>query len=472
MRKAVALILVLYMLLCLCACEAAEADTNKVPEGFLAGYGRTDITPVGSVDMGGRMSTGVLTWLNIDAIAITGTNDATAILLTVDATGIKKPLADEIRKQISEEHGIPREAIFISATHTHSEPSLTGSDGYSETVIEGAVESARLAMLDRAPAEMYIATVKTENMNFVRNYLMKDGSYAGSNFGNPVASEIVAHETEADPDLQLIKFVREGSKTVEGNDAKDIIIANFQGHPHRGYNVAPYYTLLSANVPFFFREELAKELDCHVSYFTGASGNVNMESRIQEENVTTDQKDQGKRLAQYALEAEDQYTKVTGSTVEYVQMTATLTVDHSRDHLVNAAAETLSVRSSKGDAAAKEFALANGLAHYMEAKVIIDNAAKGETEEMEIGAISIGDVAFIAPPYEMYDTTGMNIKNASPFDMTFVLYLCNGQVTYMPDDKCFDHGGYGVYSCVFVRGTAEQLEGHFLDMLNELHDKY
>ena len=478
-RRILAAIVCVVLLLSLVACGGDTAGETKgqvnFPEGtFLAGFGRANFTPATNVIMHAnqKMSTGVHTWLYADTIAVTGTNGQTALIITVDIQNVLDAMLEEARAALSKEHDIPKEQILISATHTHNSPELTVGNSVPKLVLDGIYESARAAIQNQAPAEMYTAIIKTENMNFDRNYLMEDGTYAGTNFGDVNAGTIKRHETEADPYLQLIKFVRQGQTTRDGQPAKDIIISNFCAHPHRDYNTATNVSLISANVPFFFREELEKEADCHVAYYTGASGNVNMNSRIEEENVTVDMKDQGRRLAQYAIRAGENYTKVEGGAVYGVESFVTATVDHSRDHLAAVATQTQNIASTKGTDEAQKFALENGLLHQQEAKGILKKVQKGETMDVPVGALSIGDVAFVAATYEMYHTTGSNIKKASPFDMTFVLYLCNGNYGYMPEEECFDHGGYGVYSCQYVRGTAEILGNKYSELLNELSSKY
>ena len=101
-----------------------------------------------------------------------------------------------------------------------------------------------------------------------------------------------------DNQLQLIKFSRE--------EGKDIIMANFQMHPHR--NGGSKNLNMTADIPGVFRTELENQLGVNVLYFTGASGNVNPTSRITEENITKDYIEQGKALAKYAIDLEGKYT--------------------------------------------------------------------------------------------------------------------------------------------------------------------
>ena len=87
---------------------------------------------------------------------------------------------------------------------------------------------------------------------------------------------------------------------------------------------------------------------------------------------------------------------------------------------------------------------------------------------MEIGAFSIGDVAFVASPYEMFDTNGKQIKEGSPYQMTFVLTCTNERFAYIPSALGFRNGGYSADLCRFIPGTGEMMAQHYVRLLKEL----
>ena len=79
------------------------------------------------------------------------------------------------------------------------------------------------------------------------------------------------------------------------------------------------------------------------------------------------------------------------------------------------------------------------------------------------------DIGGVVVPYEMFDTSGMQIKDGSPFAKTFIFgYASPGGGSYIPDEKAFDNEGYETNQCRFVRGTAEKLVAAYLDMLNAM----
>jgi len=93
----------------------------------------------------------------------------------------------------------------------------------------------------------------------------------------------------------------------------------------------------------------------------------------------------------------------------------------------------------------------------------------------DITAISIGNIGFATVPFEMFDTNGMQIKDGSPYDITFVLTCCNNKDGYIPAAEVFDYNPgiarlipYEVKSCAYAKGTAETVAQALVDMLNEL----
>ena len=87
-----------------------------------------------------------------------------------------------------------------------------------------------------------------------------------------------------------------------------------------------------------------------------------------------------------------------------------------------------------------------------------------------LNAFSFGDVAFVTAPYEMFSENGQQIKEGSPFAMTFVATCANGDESYIPSTPTFEYGGYEVTANKFVAGTAELLVSEYISMLKEIHN--
>ena len=93
-----------------------------------------------------------------------------------------------------------------------------------------------------------------------------------------------------------------------------------------------------------------------------------------------------------------------------------------------------------------------------------------------INAISLGDIGFVATPFEMFDTTGVQIKTQSPFETTFVIGYANGGYSYLPSAEVWDYTtadgsiAFELTKCQFKQGTAEQMVEQLVSMLENLAD--
>lgn len=434
------------------------------------GYARADITPQESVPLRGygatsnRMSNNVLDPLFATCIAFT-CDEQTVLLYGLDLCTTSDAWPERIRPAISKALGLAEECILASSTHTHSGPDTANDDEpsiprYFDYLEQQVIAAAKAALADRKPAAMFTASAQTKAMNFVRRYILEDGTPAGDNYGHFDLSPIKCHETLADPTMQFIKFVREGGK--------DILMVNFQTHPHRTGGSKRYD--VSADIVGAMRRETEQRLDCHFAYFTGGSGNVNPTSRIKEENVYSDYLEHGKAMAEVAVSVEGSYAPAQLGPLQFKWNYLNCPADHTQDHLAEEGARIYSEFARTGDrvtwtAEAKRLGF-NSVYHA--------GAVKGKSKrprmlEVPLAALSLGDVAFVFSPYEMFDTNGMYIKEHSPFAMTFIMTCANrSNMGYVPSKLGFENGGYSSDACWFLPGAGERFADELVDMLRNL----
>ena len=478
MKRIITMLLALCLAFSLAACtgEVAGESNGNLGEtlpagGFRVGFGRADITPKESIPMASygnplnRMSEGLFTYLYINAVAVND-GEKTLLLLTIDHSWFSNVLRNPVLEQIKDIYGIPEEYILFQGTHTHAAPnagSVTPAmSRENDRTVKGVMKAIDAAMKDLKPAEIYVGSVMTKNMNFVRRYIMDDGSLTGDNFPG-TGTKIVGHESEADGEMQIMRFAREGGK--------DIVICNFQAHPHlEGKN--PYLSYQTVGSTRTAVEEL---LDVHCVCWQGAAGNINTHSRITEENLFTsdDRELYGEAMAQYVASAYEGLTKVQSGPIKVSCQTLSLKVDHSEDDLLGVASKVHQLWDSTSNSATA-MAVAGDAPLYsvFHASAIVRKASYGPTLDMTISAFSFGDVSGVIVPYEMFDTNGMQIKSQTPFAKTFICGYSNmgsGGQGYMPDKEAYKNIGYEVNNCNFEIGTAELLVDAYLQMLNELH---
>lgn len=491
MKKIIVFLLSVTILLNVAACASLNNGSNtgsgnettapaaNTAGNLLVGYGKVNISPTESVPLAGygstekRMSNGKKSELYEIAVAITTPDGETGIIISADICNIDAETTAKIRQGIQAECGVPADNVIISSIHQHSTVDMTNSKVPSaaryrdEIFIPGGVEAAKLAMANRAPATVQYATVVTEGMNFIRHYLMNDGTYTGPNFGDR-SSGYKDYAGTIDPTMLLIKFVREGETTVDGKKARNIILANFQGHPLLGASSTdPNF---HSDAPGVFRDTVAEKQDAEVIYISGASGNVALSSQIKEDmKSTTDFKQYGMDLAKYANSKNVEYTDLELSAVKATKVKYTGATNHDEDHLLEKAEKVWAeFQKTEDDSIFRK----NGFESRYHCSLLISHANLPPTKSMDLFAISFGDLAFIGAPYEMFCETGTNIKAASPFKTTVVCYIANGSNGYLPTEQAWDFYCYERHNSSFTRGTAELCEAEFIKMLNGLYEQY
>lgn len=469
---AISLLLGCSMTACGPASAPASTETTSAPPLLRAGYAQVDITPKESVPMnvGGEgkdgMSLGVLDYLYATCVYLVDDAGTELYLMAFDLCNMYPPLPD-YRLELAKKLGIPENRLMFSASHTHSSVNIKATkipstSKYIISLKESLEQAALSAKADaKAVSGMYHTAAETESLNFVRRYVMVDGSYAGDNYGNHSLG-YAGHETEGDHQLQLLKFTREGGK--------DIILTNFQTHPHRtAYYDTKNNAYLSADIVGAYRQELAQRLDCHALYYTGSSGNVNAHSRIQEENVHATYKDHAKAMVDYAEAAAANFTPLDLGQIKLTKTLYVGNVNHTEDHLLPEAKIVADrFNSGMGNSASLE-GYKDIFVHSRHALSVVSHAAMSETLEVPLYAFSIGGFSACYAPFELFAELGIQIKDGSPFDATFVCCYSNYIFSYMPTQLAFDHGGYGAYKCNFEPGTGEIIADTFISQLNTLH---
>ena len=445
------------------------------------GFGAGDITadwPIGLQGLGNektRISTDTISNIYIYCVAITDAKNETALIMSIDAG--YGGFDSLINPAIEEKFGIPQDHMILSALHQHSTP--YGGERYDALLVRAALEAVQQALDDRAPATMHINSVTTEALSFVRQYIANDpaGSIVGDNYNDPIGREYgyKCHESESDKEMRLVKFVRQ--------DKKPVIMVNFQAHPHMGAFGANI-TKQHADWPGEMRDLVAKNLNAHCIYFSGAGGNLNSNSRIKEENISKNWLHHGLRAADYVIRAEGSYKEAALGELKFCRVTIPYACNHSQDYLLDKASYIHDLRMQDFDRAKVEVKNYPELHSIYHATSIVIKAERGATKELTIGAIALGDVAFTCHPYEMFDTNGMELRagtvdNANyepqermenPYPMTFLCTLGNGHLGYVPSLLGYTNGGYSTDIAYLAPGSGERLVADYLRILRDLHN--
>lgn len=422
MKKWLCLTLAFVMLLGLVACgESGAGDTEKGE--FQVGFGKVDITPAEPIhlasygDADTRISEGAMHPLYSICIVMKDADGNTMIMITTDLSQGGHTIMNELRPMITEKYGVQADHITIGGTHNHNAPDYGYNDDYDQkwkdVYKNGCMDAIQMAMDDLAPATVQIGRTETENVTFVRRYLLENGEYTGDNFNMDYTSPIKAHESEADEEIQLVRYVREGDK-------KDIVMVNWQAHAakhgHTNY--------LSADYPGALRDKVEAELGVHCVFYQGACGNLNPSSRIHGEAA------------------------VDGGGYQKAVAVGELVADYVIKAL-NTEGVMKQINTGKINAKQDKFI--------------------GQDSFDETNTITCGDLSFVTLPVEFFDSLGKQIKDETPYEMTVLMGFHCGNGQYLATYDAYLHGGYEPRNSRYRAGEGEKFVEYYLNSLNEMY---
>ena len=483
MKKILVLFLAVLFILPGCgkapAQQPAQQQAQTEITEFSVGYSRKIVNPDEPIPLVGygNIETRYLQEIGHDitvaVIAISDGEGNDVLIINTDMCTTTKAWGDPLQNLVHGATNIPLERIYISSNHSHSAPSVSGSNErvvrYQEKVFNATVEAALEALADRKPATMATGSIETENLNFVKHYQYVDENgetqYFGDNFGTAVYNETTKHTTEVDPTMHLLRFQREGEK--------DLVVVNWRAHPHFTGGSKKY--VLSSDYPGAFREAVEQQIGVDCVYLQGACGNVNSSTRLAEERRTTDVRTFGKLLADYAIEGlENNMTPIESGQVKTVQYEYWGEINHNFDHLYTQAKMVNAVwaQTNSWDEC-RPHMTPYGIRSPYHANAIVANY--GRTTEKDgkliMNAVSIGDsFAFVTFPGELFDTISVGVEEGSPFQSTMLIGYSNGHIGYLPSAYGFEYTSYETDITRFAEGTGEIVRDQYIKMLNELKE--
>ena len=487
MRRVISCFLITCSLFGLVACGFGTGSLQNDPAANMpqrvleVGYGKACITPTeDGVILRGGASVGKLDDIYAITVAFRDEEGKLYIHVVTDLSwgGMtdKNPslgACDMARNAISYELGISPEFVTVGGIHNHSQVDASSTQEINarwrnNVLLPQIVASVQEAIDDLSPAEMYIGRAKTSKLNFVRRYWLNDGTFYDG-FTSLRDGDVVAHESDPDEEIQMVRFTRAGKK--------DILMVNWQCHATK---VSSNGNQVCADFVGPLRDKVEEELGVQCVFYQGAAGNLAPSSRLAGEAIIPDSgwknaQKLGWAVAAYVIDAveSDSFEKVETGLIQHKQIMVGGTVKKYTevgDELYKNAQRVVEYsKTARDNYETAEYAAQFGIETIHHAKVILQNATLGMYLNYELNIISIGDVAFTTLPMEFFDTTGMQIKEGSPFKMTILLGYSCSRGRYMADIDAIPHGGYETYNTFFVDGTAEETVGYYLKILRDIY---
>ncbi|EDL58861.1 hypothetical protein [Gimesia maris] len=426
--------------------QAAETPQVKV------GFAERDITPeIGMEQPGGYGKSFHRSFHDPCKVrvAVFDNGKNVVAVVSLDALFIRRVTVDEIRQRVEAKCKIPANSILLHATHSHSsgpmgmilpgeydhaskfvqelayEKSSTADTAYLETVVDQSVEAICEAYQKRNASECGAGVGIEEQVAFNRRFFMRNGlTYTHPRPGNP---DIVKPAGPVDPEVGVIGVWDEQGQ-LKG------CIVNFVCHAttNPGGISANYIYYVEQVIRGFFGK------DTVVVFLAGASGDVTQVdnlSKFQRRPSEESSRFVGGRVGAEAVKVLVSMPRGNFETI--ASKTKMLKIPRrkpSREHLEEALEQ---VKAGPGKAGATNWIFAK------ETVLLDARLQKEPVADVEVQAVQLGPVVLLTDPAEFFCQLGLDIKEGSPFPITFPVSLANGCVGYVPTKEAFDKNGGG-----------------------------
>lgn len=363
-------------------------------------------------------------------------------IVVVDSCIIPRSLADKVKALVAKDTGIPSERILISATHTHSAPSVYGCLGtdcdekYAKWLPAKIAEGIRKARKNLQPARIGWAVGRDKTNVHCRRFLMKPGTARTNVYSDKLEdraqmnpghnnANTVRPTGPADPDVTIL--------SVQTRDGRPLaLLGNYSTH----YAGSP---ALSADYFAVFANEIGRLVGAKGDkprfvgiMSNGTSGDANCNDYIRSERRKYDHVSVGHDVAQAAFEAYKTIEYHNWVPLEMKEQLLTVNVRMPSQQEVANASEFIKTFAGRKPKNWEEV--------YARETIILSKMPP--TRELKLQAIRIGDLGIAAIPCEVYGSTGLAIKAASPFNTTMNISLANGGEGYIAPPEQHKLGGY------------------------------
>ncbi len=445
-------------------------------------------------------------------------NDTTtAVLVTVDAVAIGEigPIGNDylpkVRGRIKQELGIEPTQVFINASHCHGV--------VCKDVDERTVQAIKKAAASMVPVRVGAGVGREDRVMENRRLKLKSGKEADVRHAYSLPpDDVVAEVGPVDPQIGVLRLDRESGGTLA-------VVYNFACHPIQGVPSGAN----TADITGFASQVIEDNLsDGAVALFVqGCGGDINpvmykdvehprsaephgnllglstlqavrkvtckADERLQviNETIPLPRGDRTERI--YALEAEQQrLLKTLKGTTLNLKTFLPLVVKYN---LSNEFPSYYSHRYLHDKALGREdfnqhdAKNRRAIKAYMENIFVMEELTRVQTNlallrkhqaslvasgkrtiNVELGAIRIGDFVLTTFPGELTVRIGLNIKQHSPHDRTFVAGYTNGYIYYAPTAEQLQNlgGAQEDSDCVLAPEWQKIYESKASELLKKL----
>ena len=421
---------------------------------FQIGTGTSVITPFLEMPIAGyyfaRKAQGVHDHLYAKALVVDDGQEQIA-LVACDNIEVHAAVTKVARTEIQRRLGIAPDHVLISATHSHTGPKITKD--YEANLVHWIVDCVTSAAGSKRPASLFVATELEASLPHNRRYWMKDGTVATNpGFLNP---NVVKPVGPIDPRVGVLW----------ASDASGQPIATWVNYALHLDTVGGDW--IAADYPYYLGRLLAraKGADLLTLFAIGACGDINHWDvrRPGPQRGANEAQRIGEVLGASVIKACSHPEPIPHGRVQAWRKTIHLPPHpHTRAEL--AEARRIATRPIRRDV---DFEL-----DRVKADRILDlEARRRRPYAADLQILTVGPVAFVAVPGELFVELGLAIQQQSPFPQTFVLTFANDHLDYIATRAAFDQGGYEPTSSRLAPEAGEQIVAELTRGLQQLHKR-
>ncbi len=359
-----------------------------------------------------------------------GQNGQVAIV-AADMTHLGRGLTEEVRTRVHQSTGIPREAVLLNASHTHSAPPLNLGGGISWTPQHPEYERYASVLSELIAGAVYGA------------YHARRPARVGSASGRAPGISVnrVRHEEPVDDSVQVLR--------VDHADGSPMaLVASFACHG----------TCMGGHVPDWnadFAASLRQSVDVECLFLQGCAGDIApwdfwMGNPHPRPHSYANCDELGQRLGTEVNRVRGGIHTVLDARVAAVSRTLPL---RRRQLAWDDAELDLVARSLENQPEPEYPELWPEHVHTVNSAQLFPlpyqrgsvgmyrnmRERKNEPLASEVQVIAVGEAAIVACPFELFNRPGQQIRAASPFaGATFVLGYSNDYLGYLPRTEDFD----------------------------------
>jgi len=391
-------------------------------------------------------------------------------IVVVDSCMMPRELLDEAKEMASKATGIPTNCMLISATHTHSAPSVHGCLGsdadpaYSKFLPVQIAKGIVQAKERLKPARIGWGVGRDEKNVACRHWEMKPGIAPTNPFGGTKDDTVMMHPGydnpnkiratgPPDPEVPVLSLQTEGGQPLA-------VLTNYSLHYVGGPTgvSADYFAIVCDEMRKLLKAE--QSADFMAAHSNATSGDMWLMDYTKPRRMF-DRETVAQEVAAAAFEA--------FQTIEYFDW---VPIAMQEENL------TLKIRKPTAEEVEKATEFVKGFegrkpktVPEVYARETLLMHAMPPTRELKLQAIRLGDLGIAAIPNETYASTGLHIKKHSPLKTTMNIELANGCEGYIPPEELHKLGGYTTWrartSCLQV-DAEEKIRDQLVKLLEQV----